>query len=163
MLSIAGAQTPIDFLMYIGDEIENEEAFMYLNELNNEQGKKTKFVDSNALIHPCAIGMRDTHANYYLDSADDASTLFEQLAIAIRRKRDNTRRIKSQIDFMPLFHLPKERESRINATHESNPSVGSSQSSQKLLRFPNTNAQPIHITVENAHFSPLRLNESPIN
>lgn len=31
MLRLLGSETPIDFLMYIGDEAENEKAYQLLN------------------------------------------------------------------------------------------------------------------------------------
>ena len=87
-----GSKTPIDFLMYIGDENENEEAFQYLNSLNTEQAKKQKYVDPNATIYSCAIGMKTTNANYFLSTPDAVANLFEQLSHSIRRKKE-TRRI----------------------------------------------------------------------
>ncbi len=48
MIGAVGTKNPIDFLMYIGDETENEEAFEYLNLLNTEQGKRSKYVASDA-------------------------------------------------------------------------------------------------------------------
>jgi trehalose-6-phosphatase len=103
MMSSVGTKTPIDFLMYIGDETENEEAFEYLNHLNTEQGKRSKFVSQEASIYTVAMGMKATQANYFLSTPDSATALFEHLSQSIKRKKDSTRRIQSQIDFMPLF------------------------------------------------------------
>lgn len=126
MMSHTGTKTPIDFLMYIGDENENEEAFEYLNQLTTEQGKRSKFVANDASIYTVAIGMKATQANYFLPTVDSVSALFEHLSQSIRRKKEHTRRIQSQIDFMPLFGAQTKPES-----HRKTP--GSMQSNNSSL------------------------------
>jgi len=78
MLSLKGSQTPIDFVMYIGDENENEEVFQYLNSLN--QGKHNSNVDHEAIMYTCAIGMKMTQANYFISTPESVSTILEQLS-----------------------------------------------------------------------------------
>jgi trehalose-6-phosphatase len=80
MIGAVGTKNPIDFLMYIGDETENEEAFEYLNLLNTEQGKRSKYVASDAQIYTVTMGMKATQANYFLQTTDSVSALFEHLS-----------------------------------------------------------------------------------
>ena len=90
MMKQVSSKTPIDFLLYIGDEVENEPAFEYLNPL---QGKRSKYIDSNACIYTCTIGMKATQANYFLSTPETASTVFEHLSQSIRRRHIRSRRI----------------------------------------------------------------------
>jgi hypothetical protein len=80
MLREKGSKTPIDFLLYIGDEAENEPAFQYLNKLSAAQKssrKKQKYIESSAAIYSCTIGMKTTRANYFLSTPDAVAVLFE--------------------------------------------------------------------------------------
>lgn len=67
-----GSDTPIDFIMYIGDENENEEVFQYLNSMNQGSNNKSR-IDREAMIYTCAIGMKATLANYFISTPDSVS------------------------------------------------------------------------------------------
>ena len=72
-----GEVRQIDFLLYIGEENMNESAFEYLNQQKSRdcQSRIAQFIEPDANIYTCTIGLKSTHANYYLEPAEISFTL----------------------------------------------------------------------------------------
>lgn len=69
MIKNCSIDKPIDYLMYIGDDPQNEKAFNYLQQLVKKK-VQIKNLTQNAVIYACTIGRKVTQANYYLSSTD---------------------------------------------------------------------------------------------
>jgi hypothetical protein len=59
MIKNCSVDKPIDYLMYIGDDPQNEKAFNYLQQLSQKK-VWNKHLTSNAAIYACTIGRKVT-------------------------------------------------------------------------------------------------------
>ena len=92
----------LDFILYIGEENMNEPAFEYLNQQKSSsiQSSLTKYIAEGAPIFTCTIGLRSTHANYYLEQAEINLSLKKlKLDPVHRPHRADGRRVQSQANF----------------------------------------------------------------
>ena len=78
MIKNCSVDKPIDYLMYIGDDPQNEKAFNYVQQLSQKK-VWNKHLTSNAAIYACTIGRKVTQANYYLSSTDAVLQLLQKL------------------------------------------------------------------------------------
>ena len=63
-----GTEQEIDLILYIGEENMNEPAFEYLNQQKRAYNSRiSQFLAPEANIYTCTIGLKSTHANYYLE------------------------------------------------------------------------------------------------
>jgi trehalose-6-phosphatase len=78
MIRQFSSKKPIDFLMYIGDDLQSEQVFQHLNQLK-KQPKSEALLTKEATILTCTIGRRVTQANYFLSSPDAVLNLLQKL------------------------------------------------------------------------------------
>jgi len=93
-----GEKRQIDFILYIGDENMNEPAFQYLSEQKRSgfQGRISQFIATDAKVYPCTIGLKSTHANYYLEQQEINYTLKKLKEETVQRTlRPDARRVQS--------------------------------------------------------------------
>jgi trehalose-6-phosphatase len=78
MIKLCAKNQPLDFILYIGDDPQNEKVFNYLNSL--QRTKNNANLVDNLKVYPVTIGRRVTQANYYLSNLDAVLKLLQQLA-----------------------------------------------------------------------------------
>ena len=98
LLRKLGKENPIDFILYIGEETINEQAFSFLNVMDKDSGSMQHYIKPECPIFTCTVGQKFTKAKYYLDqNKDEISSTLKQLILKpkINRPLDNTRKIQS--------------------------------------------------------------------
>lgn len=77
MIRQFSSKKPIDFLMYIGDDLQSEQVFQHMNQLKKSP-KSEALLTKEATILTCTIGRRVTQANYFLSNQEEVLNLLER-------------------------------------------------------------------------------------
>lgn len=74
MIKKLAMKQPIDFILYIGDDMQNEKVYNFLNTLQRAKTGNKNLSDEVA-IYPCTIGRRVTQANFFLSATESVLRL----------------------------------------------------------------------------------------
>jgi len=81
-------QFKLDFLLYIGDDPNNEPVFSFLNQKLKANNKK--YTTRDAHVITCTIGRKPSNARYFMNEPQDVASLFESL-VAIKPEKSDTK------------------------------------------------------------------------
>ena len=68
VLKQRGSDVKIDFLMFIGDEAQNEPVFEYIDRVKRDEKEGTEVLTKDSHCYTVTIGRKVTQANFFLSS-----------------------------------------------------------------------------------------------